>query len=146
MDMDFLANVWRATGLRGKPPPVYQGGITQVRNMGEQPWYNRSVHLAEPVARDLRSYGVPGASGNQRQALEILLHEYAHVAQPRASGTAFREGGAEAWAQRNFPRISRQFGGDRFAPGRMPYAYPAWTRRMQRNPVARDYGQFGRRP
>jgi hypothetical protein len=96
--------------------------------------------------RDLQNYGVPGANRNA-QALAILLHEYAHVAQPRVSGNAFREGGAEAWQKRNFPRILRRFGGQH--PGDIPNRYTAyapWTRAMQRNPVARDFGQFGRRP
>jgi hypothetical protein len=137
-----FANIWKATGLPGAPPPVFVGGLGNPRVLGEQPWYNRSVHLDPRVVNDLRAYGVPGAIRNP-QALEVLLHEYAHVPQPRVGTTPFREGGAEAWAQHNLARVMAALH-DPIAPQQPPVAYAPWTRRI--GPVARDYGQFGRRP
>jgi hypothetical protein len=145
----FFANVWKATGLPGKPPPIYAGGLWNRGNLGEQPQYDRSVHLNPYVVRDLQNYGVPGARRNE-QALAVLLHEYAHVAQPTALRNPVAEGGAEAWAKRNIPRIERRFGvHPGFAPTDAPNRYTAygpWTRAVQRRPLLRDYSQFGRRP
>jgi hypothetical protein len=144
----FFAKVWQATRLPGKPPPVYAGGVGGIGNLGEQPLFNRQVHLDPYVARDLQNYGLPGARRNE-QALAVLLHEYAHTVQPRVNRKQIAEGGAEAWAKRNIPRIERQFGVlPGFAPTDAPNRYTAygpWTRRMQRRPLLRDYGQFGRR-
>jgi hypothetical protein len=140
----FFADVWRTTGLPGAAPPVFVGGLGRPGELGAQPWYNRTVHLDPRVARDLGNYGVPGA-GRNPEALLTLLHEYAHVAQPRVGRTALVEGGAEAWARRNLGRVMAALHGP-VGPALHPppAAYAPWTRRI--DPVYRDYGQFGRRP
>jgi hypothetical protein len=148
MDQDFFRNVWKASGLKGKPPSVYQGGVTIPGASGQQGWYNRRVYLDPRVAHDLRAYGVPGARRNL-QALEVLLHEYSHVAQPRVfAGQPLIEGGAEAWTKHNLPRVLRALGGGRVDDLQTSYpAYRRWTRNIDRRfPAFRDYGQFGRRP
>jgi hypothetical protein len=119
--------------------------MTSWGNMGEQPIYNRQVHLDPHVADQLRMYGIPGSRRNL-SALEVLVHEYTHTAQPRAQKRSVAEGGAEAWTKQNLPRILDALGGGRATDFPAGFAaYKQWTNRMQRRPVYRDYGQFGRR-
>jgi hypothetical protein len=140
----FFAHIWKQTGLPGKPPRVVAGGLTMPASLGEQPFYNRTVHLDNKVARDLLRFGIPG--GRQDQALAVLLHEYAHVDQPRMQKRWQIEGGAEAWAKKNFPRIRAQYGQSWMDEDNPYVAYAPWTIAMSRHRVARDYGQFGLQP
>src|SRR5262245_39284290 len=95
----ILAKAWNALGLGGKPPPVFVHTDPRPNIMGSQPWFNRRVFIDPSVIKELRGLPLtqysPGITGPQARALNILAHEYAHVAQqkmllpyPRVEGGA----------------------------------------------------------
>src|SRR5262245_20064388 len=91
----LLARAWNLTGLAGKPPPVFS--YAQKGVYGSQPHASRRVYLDPRMMRDLRGLAINPARG--MRALDVLLHEYAHVGQPTVFKPDLVEGGAVLWSQ-----------------------------------------------
>ena len=146
----ILGAVWHAAGFKGKPPPVYlDRGLRD--EMGMQAWNDRRVWLNPTIAKQIRSAPLHPAA--VQDALKVLLHEYAHVNQPRVYPAPRFEPAAEAWAHGALDKVMDMLGA---GPTRPKYSWPAvtygawmnlqnrkmggpqWERFIQR-------GQFGRR-
>jgi hypothetical protein len=144
-----FANAYRASGLPGKPPPVFSDPFIARRgSAGEQELYNRAVHLTPAMVDAIRHYSLSPV-GRNRDALRVLLHEYAHVNQPRVfnrlSAKAGIEPAADLWALNNFDRVARRIGGpelstgQEFLPSYEGLGYPREVNAMTRR---RDWPQF----
>jgi hypothetical protein len=152
----WFAKVWKMTGLRGKPPPIYVSKAYVPQAAGWQPNENRNVYISPNVLMGLKQ----SRQGKRVDlaALQVLLHEMAHVAQPTVLKTRVVEGGADAFAHHNLKRVAQKlyppnlYGGiDWMSPlnsvlppprYRGPYpAYPKYEAGIK--PGTRDYGQFG---
>ena len=83
------------------------------RLAGRQGAYNRIVALQPEIARGM----VNQALQRDPRALEVLLHEYAHVNQPRVMKKYAYEGAAEVWALKNLDRVARKVGVPMRGPG-----------------------------
>ena len=141
---------WKASGLRGKAPPVYS--IPQVGSAGFQPYYGPEVFIDPRTAKALRA----GPLSKDRAALSVLLHEYAHVRQPAPLKRHLIEAGADLFSLQHSQGVARKLGLDR-APGFLDwdpsrtYPYVGYQNRvtnMVRSPGWRsfvDRGQFGRK-
>lgn len=163
----WFAKVWKASGLRGKPPPIfvsksYAGTpVSQANVAGWQPNENRRIYLTPNILMGLKQ--TRQGKRYDLAALQVLLHEMAHVAQPTVLRTRVVEGGAEAFAHKNLDRIAKKLYPPDIHPERIPWmspltgllppskkkrwpypAYPKYERSV--DPTTRDYTQFGRSP
>src|SRR5262245_26189264 len=153
----WFAKVWRATGLPGKPPPVYVSRAWVPQAAGWQPYPNRAVYISPNVLMGLKQ--TRQGKRYDLGALNVLLHEMAHTAQPRVLRRGIAEGGADPWANANVNRVASRLYPPPFdyepldyrspasrilpRPKIRPsyYGYPNFSAQI-RQPT-RDYGQFG---
>jgi hypothetical protein len=162
----WFAKVWHAAGLRGKPPPVwvsknYAGMPAKAANVaGWQPDRNRRIYLTPEILMGLKQ--TRQGKRYDLAALQVLLHEMAHVAQPTVLRTRVVEGGAEAFAHHNVERIAKKlyppdihpemthwmsplYGVQ--SPSKKRWPYPAYYKYEQSiDQPTRDYYQFGKAP
>lgn len=108
------------------------------------------VWLNPRTANALARLGIPSGAGRDYNALNVLLHEYAHVGQSGPLRRELLEGGADAWAAQQYGRVAHALGLAKPAMAGVDYqpqpGYPQWmepTWRQGRGFVER--GQFGRR-
>ena len=166
----WFGKVWKAAGLRGKPPPIYvsknyAGVPAKSANVaGWQPNENRRIYLTPNILMGLRQ--TRQGKRYDLAALQVLLHEMAHVAQPTVLRNRVVEGGAEAFSHANTERIAKKLypkplnvGADmplawwspldrllfpiRRTRG-MYAAYPRYEASIDQS--TRDYTQFGKAP
>jgi len=157
MSLPVLASAWRATGLPGKPPPVYmaKGKSLIPGAAGWQPLQNRKVFLNPETAKGLRT--LPFASGRNRAALSTLLHEYAHVAQPRVFPRNRIEPGADLFSLNTQAKVERalhipakdsEFGLGQDFQGKDAYlGYPQLVAKLTQSPEWKRFilrSQFGK--
>ena len=122
---------------------------------GWQPLENRKVFLDPQTAKGLRT--LPFSSGRNRAALSTLLHEYAHVAQPRVFPRNRIEPGADLFSLNNQARVERalhipakdsEFGlGQDFAGKDSYLGYPELVAKLTRSPEWKRFvlrSQFGK--
>jgi hypothetical protein len=155
----WFAKVWRASGLPGKPPPVFVSKMYAGSAAGWQPNENRRVYITPNILMGLKQ----SRQGKRQDlaALQVLLHEMAHVAQPVVLRQRVIEGGAEAFAHHNVNRIAEKFyppftyepldyrspASKILKPPRVRpqyMGYPKYEKTIK--PLDRDYYQFGKRP
>lgn len=105
----ILARVWQASGLRGKPPPVFVERAAG--RLGSQPWFTRRVNLDPNVIRDIRRFPLNPMNKRGLMALDVLLHEYAHVNQPNVFPPRTAEAGATDYTGYNLAGVLARMGG-----------------------------------
>jgi len=122
---------------------------------GWQPLDNRKVFLDPQTAKGLRT--LPFSSGRNRAALSTLLHEYAHVAQPRVFPRDRMEPGADLFSLNKQAQVERalhipakdtQFGLGQDFGGQDGYlGYPGLVAKLSRDPAWKQFmlrSQFGK--
>ena len=147
MRAPIYAQIWNSLGFSGDPPPVYSDPGMPKWYAGVQELNNRKVWIQPYIAQGIKKLWQ--ARGRDWGALNVLLHEYAHVNQPRVNPRDLVEGGAETWSHAMLEDTIRKLG----IPAPNRYDKPAWNSyhdfvsKLSRNPYATyliDRGQFGR--
>lgn len=116
--------------------------------LGQQPHDSRAVWLNPRTANALSRSGIPSGR-RDLNALNVLLHEYAHVGQAGPLRPQLLEGGADAWAASRYGPVARGLRWPRSTGIADMVPRPGYPQFME--PVARqgrgfvERGQFGRR-